>query len=575
MSIMHKVILVGFFLFFTQSFFSQTPNWVWHKEIPGALPKVGFAGPQDEGWSTVADTASGYFYVSGFYSDSVIYFGSFSLVNDTTSGSYDIFIAKCDSAGQVIWAKNFGGVNTEQVFDLSLDLKGNIFMSGTFDSPQFVFGQDTLESDSSCIFFAKMDSNGNPLWARGPTGQSCGGFNSVANDKNGNLYVAGTFASPKIVFGGNIFYCNPFQFVPYIAKYDSLGNFLWANAAGPGDYCGLYDMAVDEAGNAYIIGRYSYGSVYFPPFTLLNTSGNVFADIFVVKYGSLGNIIWAKNIGSKDSETGYAITMDGTGKMYLAGFFDGDSLKFGTQTVYNHSNMSSSSKHDLFVACTDTALNTLWARSAGGSMNELLYCMAVNRQGQIFVTGGFDSPYFTFGGDSIFYPSWGGSLDPMYILTYDMNGNELCASAIGSGGDDNCGLSCGKNGSVYMCGDFISHFIIENDTIFSPGQSGEYIFLAKYSCEMGIGPISVFDEKNPEEKVSVYPNPTNNKVFINGIEELDEICIYNLFGEIVLKHNPTKNRTAYVDIGDLINGVYLVKLKTIKGIFTKRIIVQH
>lgn len=70
---------------------------------------------------------------------------------------------------------------------------------------------------------------------------------------------------------------------------------------------------------------------------------------------------------------------------------------------------------------------------------------------------------------------------------------------------------------------------------------------------------------------SVFPNPANDIITINCIEELQGIEIYNNQGQLV-KRKDCSAFSESVDLTELSNGIYFLKLKTKKQSFTQKII---
>src|SRR2546429_460101 len=105
------------FLFFGLVYVLQmnAQNWNWAKST--------FATGNELPSASVTD-AAGNLYVTGTFEDSSITFGSFTLVNQ---GGYDIFFVKYDPAGNIIWAKSFGGISNEWV-TITNDPYGNIYL---------------------------------------------------------------------------------------------------------------------------------------------------------------------------------------------------------------------------------------------------------------------------------------------------------------------------------------------------------------------------------------------------------------------------------------------------------------
>ena len=90
---------------------------------------------------------------------------------------------------------------------------------------------------------------------------------------------------------------------------------------GAGAYAAGSSTAVDGAGNVYTIGSFS-GTADFDPgpdtFNLTSVGGR---DIFIVKLDTGGHFIWAKQFGGLSNDYGNSITVDVTGKIYVAGYF--------------------------------------------------------------------------------------------------------------------------------------------------------------------------------------------------------------------------------------------------------------
>ncbi|MBP5710421.1 MAG: T9SS type A sorting domain-containing protein, partial [Bacteroidales bacterium] len=73
------------------------------------------------------------------------------------------------------------------------------------------------------------------------------------------------------------------------------------------------------------------------------------------------------------------------------------------------------------------------------------------------------------------------------------------------------------------------------------------------------------------EPLLIFPNPANDHIEIrtsddNGIDILDEVIIYNMFGKLIKSY---KNTTSRISISDLANGVYIVKSGNAVGKFVK------
>ncbi len=99
---------------------------------------------------------------------------------------------------------------------------------------------------------------------------------------------------------------------------------------------------------------------------------------------------WAKQAGGTRFTGGYGIALDGSANSYVVGDFSG-TITFGTST-----SLTSAGSGDVFVAKYDSAGNLAWAKSAGGTGNDVPGGIAVDGSGNSYVTG-FFSGTATFG----------------------------------------------------------------------------------------------------------------------------------------------------------------------------------
>ena len=174
--------------------FSQVPSWMWAKSAGGENPCIGYKNV------SVAVDASGNAYLAGYFTGDSITFGGDTLTN---AGGDNIFLAKYDAVGNVIWAKKAGGTNNDLAYSVAADAQGNAYITGSFGDSTFIFGSTTLTNPypgSDDIFLAKYDTYGNVLWAKDEDGTGGGTAKSVAVDASGNCYITGSIGGTNPVF---------------------------------------------------------------------------------------------------------------------------------------------------------------------------------------------------------------------------------------------------------------------------------------------------------------------------------------------------------------------------------------
>ncbi|MEK7263261.1 MAG: SBBP repeat-containing protein [Bacteroidota bacterium] len=213
--------------------------------------------------------------------------------------------------------------------------------------------------------------------------------NSIATDGNGNCYVTGYFKSATIMFG-NITLTNNSSSGSddmYVVKYDSSGNVLWAKRAGGGGYDYGKGIAIDGNGNCYVTGYFNSSTITFGSVMLTNTDNSGSSDMYLVKYDSGGNVLWAKRASGSSRDYGQGITADENGNCYVTGEFRSDTITFGSVVLTNAYSYGYSSQ--MYVVKYDSSGITVWAKCAVGSSPIIGSSIAVDGNGNCYATGFF------------------------------------------------------------------------------------------------------------------------------------------------------------------------------------------
>ncbi len=297
-------------------------NLKWLKKIGGI--------EADYGWSIDTD-GLGNILITGCFRNNV----NFDTITLASTGDYDIFIVKIDTSGNILWAKQAGGINSDIGYSITSDDLGNCFVTGEFSGPA-IFDSNTLHGDG--IFIAKYGPDGNLLWVRQAIGNDTFVSTSIKNDHSGRCCITGYFKG-NINFG-NFVLISEGEYDIFVAKYDSHGNVLWAKRSGGSNYDVAHCITTDLIGNCFVSGSFKGTSNFGNHF--LNCHGE-YPDIFVVKYDTTGQVIWAKRAGGTSYDNCNSIDTDGMGNYTIAGFFE-DASNFDTFTL------NSSGSRDIFVA---------------------------------------------------------------------------------------------------------------------------------------------------------------------------------------------------------------------------------
>jgi len=368
-------------------------NFVWAKQI-------GMNSTLEQAYDVVIDASGNIYFTGAFYSTTDFDPGAGVFNMTAPNNQADVFICKLNSAGNFVWAKQFGSTLTDIAFSIALDQSNNVhttgYFSGTVDFDPGVGVSNMTSSGPTDIFVSKLDVSGNFVWAKqfagGGTNFSAG--RGISVDVSGNVYTTGHFAG-TIDFdpGAGIFNMTHSNSQDaFISKLDISGNFVWAkqfNGSGPAGAFGK-DIVVD-ANNVYTVGYFT-GTGDFDPgigtFTLASSGPS--GDVFVSKLNNAGNFVWAKSFTGNGDDRGNGIALDLSGNIYIAGSFQATTdFDPGAGTF----NLTPSSNNGVFTSKLNASGNYVWAgqfigtAGYGGVANAIVVDAANN----FYTTGTFSA----------------------------------------------------------------------------------------------------------------------------------------------------------------------------------------
>jgi hypothetical protein len=389
--------------------YSPAGNVLWAKS-------AGLAAGDDQAYGICTD-ASGNVFITGYFTGSPLIIGNDTLTN---AGGLDIFVAKYDASGNAIWAKSAGGTSDENGNGIATDANGNVFITGFFDSFTITFGSTTLTNMNNTsalpdIFVAKYDPSGNVLWAKSAGSLQADFASGISVDKHGNVLITGTFNS-NATFGTFVLNGTGDEDF-FVAKYDNSGNFKWAKMAGTvgNFYTQGYGVATDTSDNIVATGYYQGTTIEFDTITLTNAGGNNgYANIFVVKYDTSGNVIWAKSAGGISEDEGLTIATDANNNVFVSGYFTSSPITFGTYTFTN------AGWEDIYVVKYTSSGAIAWAKNVGGTGYDQCNGITVDHSGNVLVTGYSNSPTLSFGSTTLTNEGPSGTKD---VFVAKLNGS--------------------------------------------------------------------------------------------------------------------------------------------------------
>lgn len=164
---------------------------------------------------------SGNVYVAGYYLSSQLDIDG-TLLNNTSSGTTDIFIIKYNSSGILQWAKNIGSNADDKVLDIH-SYNNNVILTGSYSAAINFDIYPLTNSGGTDAFIAECDASGNFINAIKAAGTGNDNGEACLYTKNGRNFVAtGDFYSNTFTIGTNTF-TNSIQDLTtrdaYIARY--------------------------------------------------------------------------------------------------------------------------------------------------------------------------------------------------------------------------------------------------------------------------------------------------------------------------------------------------------------------
>ncbi|MBI4931789.1 MAG: SBBP repeat-containing protein, partial [Bacteroidetes bacterium] len=451
---------------------------------------------QQEYTNSVAVDDSGNVYITGMFDAPVDFDPGVGTAMLSPIDVYSIFVAKYDKNENYKWAFVVGGTGSDYGYGIALDSVANVYVTGMFyNTVDFDPGAGTANLTSqgaTDIFFAKYNGNGNFIFAKrmgGPGNDE--GFN-IGLDRSANILVTGYFSysvdfDPGAGTANMTSVSNSMD--AFYAKYDNNGNYLWAHNIGTTNPDYGKAIVADAAGNVFITGWFNGGTVDFDPGAGTQNLTAAGDDIYIAKYTSGGNYVWAHNIGAASSDRGYDLKIDKSGNVLVAGYFK-NTVDFDPGAGI--SNLISTGAEDIFFAKYDNSGNYLWAKGIGGTTGDWAYSIATDTSRNVYVAGYFQlTADFDPGAGTANLTSSG--LKNIFFGKYDSNGNYIWAKRLNA--PLAYDMDVDKKGNVYVAG-FFSTGTVDFDpnigvaNITSAGSDDGYV--AKYfgNCNLSFSTSS-------------------------------------------------------------------------------------
>jgi len=481
-------------------------------------------------------------------------------------GEFDIFFARFDPKGNVVWARSIGGPAADNQVSLATDSKG-LYMTAQFAGDIDVdpgVGTTLFTNEGQWYFndgiFARYNvSDGSLDWAHNLVDASTWRGSTIGVDKTG-VYLAGHY-NGTVHFdpGRGVALLTSQGDDVFLAKYSLKGKYLWAGSMGGDSWDSAFGVLVDATG-VYINGTYNSLSDFDPTpnYYPLDGRGGFFGRYDLAD----GHLIYIKNVGN-----GLIWSLDNNGKdLYISGESYG----------------SYDADPDAGIQMIGT--DGFW----GGIIGKYNLLDGSYRWAHNMVTTGWIGPRKLIADGSGTYVSgyFGGSVDfdsgpamanrtsswgSAFAAYYEANGSLDWAKGIGTPGFATSVAATLTDDGYYMGGLFGNtvNFDPYNGNVSLTSNSGSAdMFIARYRLTNKVkkdhNENEIFTTIEDRITTFLFPNPADNVLRIDwqgfaGDEPID-VRILDLFGRPIINRTMSTEENA-VDVTDLSPGYHIFQAR--------------
>jgi hypothetical protein len=305
---------------------SQT-NFIWGRQF--GSDKVDYV------LNHVID-ASGNLYVAG---------KTTGIVDNRNYGKNDGFLTKIDSSGNILWSRQFGTTEEEDIQWCAIDKTGNVYLTGSTTGD--LNGKNSGKED---IFIAKYTSEGQIQWIKQFGTDSSDVARGIYSDNKGNIYVTGNT-------GDKLGQASSGKNDCFIMKLDSNGNKSYITQFGTPEDDYSYSIAGGPGSDVLVCGT-TWGS-----FAGKNKG---FIDGFTGQFTEKGDLVKYNQYGSEGFDIAEIVNMDSENNIYVGGSTSGN---FGSQQ---------SGEGDCFLIKLNNKGDIIWNNQFGTKNHDGLRAISFN-----------------------------------------------------------------------------------------------------------------------------------------------------------------------------------------------------
>ncbi|MEJ5052634.1 T9SS type A sorting domain-containing protein [Chryseobacterium culicis] len=466
------------------------------------------------------------------------------------NNGYDFHLVKLNQQGQEVWEKYFSGINHDYLSATVTTQDGGFLLAGTSYSGK---GLDKKEDSKggSDIWLIRISEFGDELWQKTLGSSSDEEARAVIQTTDLGFFVAGNVQGSSKGYGSKDV---------WITKLDKNGKELSQLILGGKGLDEVEKMIPTKDGGA-LLGIYSRSTSVKTNNQPSTTNTNIPSDrpathnllsatskqsdnfgegdYWIVKLDKNGKVEWEKNFGGKDDDHIRTLALTSTG--FIIGG-ESRSERSGNKTVGLEEGT------DLWLIALNERGEEQWQKSYNFKNRDILMGMSViqsqdtRTKNQDFTKG------ILLGG----YTQAEGRIqtddETFWMLYLDQNGNEQWRKHVKGESRQKeerlSDLKLNRDGSIILAGTSAEELGKENWKIVKLGDKQVDQLIEKYD-------------------IKIYPNPVSDYAYVEigfDFKEAD-ILLYDMSGR-QLQNIKTKNRVTKINTQALVEGAYLITIKT-------------
>ena len=299
---------------------------------------------------------------------------------------------------------------------------------------------------------------------------------ALTTDAAPNVYAAGyTYSLGHIATSGAFQNTSGGDIDAFLAKFDTLGNLIWATYYGNigGDWA--KGVSCDQVGNVYLGGSTSSHTGISTPGCQQPTYGGGSYNGFLVKFNSAGARQWCTYLGGNNVTQPSSVCTDKHGHVYVTGLSD-DSYNISTPGSCQPTH---SGGHDLFLIQYDTLGVRRWGTYYGGSSDE--FGGDISSDGTYLYFIGWTSSTNNIATAGSYQPTKSGGSDA-FLVKFDTTGHRIWGTYYGGPSTEKTGgIVANTLNHIYLLGSTTSDAGIVTPGCYQPTRGGSQdAFVAKF-----------------------------------------------------------------------------------------------